>query len=87
VVKLQLPRPHWFRCHLRRLKSDYSGDEDDFGDKPALPNISKFSHISEEEIQVDVLAMVPPSGEVTTTQGISSIPLFFFHLNIILTLA
>ena len=29
----------------------YSGEEVDFGDEPALPDTSKFSHISEEEIQ------------------------------------
>ena len=57
--------------------NDYSGDEVDFGDEPALPDTSKFSHISEEEMQLDVPVMVPPSGEVTTTEGISSIPLFF----------
>ena len=28
----------------------YSGEEVDFDDEPALPNTSKFSHISEEEI-------------------------------------
>ena len=28
----------------------YSGEEVDFGDEPALPNTSKFSHIMEEEI-------------------------------------
>ena len=51
--------------------SDYSGDEVDFGDEPALLDTLKFSHIFEEEMQVDVLAMVPPLGEVTTTEGIS----------------
>ena len=56
---------------------DYSGDEVDFGDEPALLDTSKLSHISEEEMQVDIPTMVPPSGEVTTTEGISSIPLFF----------
>ena len=30
---------------------DYSGDEVNFGDKPALPDASKFSHISKEEMQ------------------------------------
>ena len=58
--------------------SDYSGDEVDSGDEPALPDTSKFTHIFEEEMQVDVPAMVPPSGDVTTTEGISSIPRFFF---------
>ena len=28
----------------------YSGEEVNFGDEPALPDTSKFSHISEEEI-------------------------------------
>ena len=29
----------------------YSGKEVNFGDEPALPDTSKFSHISEEKIQ------------------------------------
>ena len=29
----------------------YSGEEVDFGDEPALPDTSKFSHISKEEIR------------------------------------
>ena len=29
----------------------YSGEEVNFGDEPALPDTSKFSHISEEEIK------------------------------------
>jgi len=36
----------------------YSGEEVNFGDEPALPDTSKFSHISEEEIQGYVPAMV-----------------------------
>jgi len=28
----------------------YSGEEYDFGDEPTLPNSSKFSHISKEEM-------------------------------------
>ena len=28
----------------------YSSEEADFGDEPALPDMSKFSHISKEEI-------------------------------------
>ena len=51
----------------------YSGEEVDFGDEPTLPDTSKFSHISEEEMQVYVPVMVPPSGEITTTEGISFI--------------
>ena len=65
---------------LSEEHSYYSGDEVDFGDKLALPETSKFSHISKEEMQVYIPAMVPPSGEVTTTEGISSIPLNYFPL-------
>ena len=61
---------------------DYSGDEVDFGDEPVLSDASKFSHISEEEMQVDVLTMVPPSGEVTTTEGISSFPLNYYPIEL-----
>jgi len=39
----------------------YSGEEVDFGDEPTLPDISKFSHISEEEMQGYIPAMVPPT--------------------------
>ena len=53
---------------------DYSGDIVNFDNKPALPDTSKFSHISEEEMQVDVAAIVLPSREVTTSEGISSFP-------------
>jgi len=52
--------------------SDYSGDEVDFGNEPAFPDTSKFLHISEEEMQVDVPTMIPPSREITVTEGISS---------------
>ena len=46
----------------------YSGEEVDFGDEPTLHDTSKFSHISEEEMQVYVPVMVPPSGEVATAE-------------------
>ena len=39
--------------------SGYSGDKVDFGDEPALSDTSKFSHIFEEEMQVDVPVIVP----------------------------
>jgi len=48
----------------------YSGEEVDVGDKLALPDTSKFSHISEEEMQRYVPAMVLPTGEITTAEGI-----------------
>ena len=57
----------------------YSGEEVDFGDEPTIPDTSKFSHISEEEMQVYIPVMVPPSGEIATTEGISSILLNYFH--------
>ena len=63
-------------------QGDYSGDEVNFGDEPALSDASKFSHISEEEMQVDVPAVVPSSGEVTTTECISSIPLNYFPIEL-----
>ena len=47
--------------------SDYLGNEVDFSDEPAFHDTSKFSYISEEEMQVDVPTMVPPSGEITAT--------------------
>ena len=56
----------------------YSGEEVNFGDEPTLPDTSKFSYISEEEMQANVHAMVLPSREVTTAEGISSIPLNYF---------
>ena len=60
----------------------YSGEEVDFGDEPVLPNTSKFSHISEEEMQAYFSAMVLPSGEVATSEGISSIPFNYFSIEL-----
>ena len=60
----------------------YSGEEVDFDDEPALPDTSKFSHISEEKMQVYVPAMVPPTGEIATTEGISSILLNCFSIRL-----
>ena len=59
----------------------YSGEKVDFGDESALPDTSKFSHISEEEIQAYVSAMVP-SVEVTTAKGISSILLDYLSIEL-----
>ena len=61
---------------------NYSGDEVEFGDELTLPDTSKFSHISEKEMQAYVPAMVPPSGEVTTIEDISSIPLNYFSIEL-----
>jgi len=60
----------------------YSCEEVDFGDEPALPDTSKFSHISEEEMQVYVPAMVLPTGEIATAEGISSILLNCFSIRL-----
>ena len=72
VVKPRSLRLPGSKCHLHRPMST-SGEEVDFGDEPALPDTSKFSHISEEEMQMYIPAMVLPSGEVVTAEGISSI--------------
>ena len=60
----------------------YSGKEVDFGHELTLPDTSKFSHIFEEEMQVYVPAMVPPSGEIATAEGISSILLNCFSIKL-----
>ena len=54
----------------------YSGEEVDFGDEPALPHTSKFSHISEEEIQGYVPVTVSPIARIAATEDI-----FFVLLN------
>jgi len=38
----------------------YSGEEVNFGDEHALPDTSKFSHISKEKIQGYIPMMVSP---------------------------
>jgi len=48
----------------------YSGDEVDFGDEPALPDTSKFSHISEEEIQGCDPVTVSPIATIAAAEGI-----------------
>ena len=60
----------------------YLGEEVDFGDEPALPDTSKFSYISEEEMQAYVPAMIPPSGEVIIAEGISSILFNYFSTRV-----
>ena len=60
----------------------YSGEEVDFGDEPALPDTSKFSHISEKEMQGYVPAMVPPTTEIAITKGISFILLNYFSIKL-----
>ena len=59
---------------------DYSGDKLYFGDEPAPPDNSKFSHISEEEMQVDILETSLPLEGTATVEGISSIPPFLFFI-------
>ena len=48
----------------------YSGEEVDFGDEPTLPDISKFSHISEEEIQGCDPVTASPIAIISATEGI-----------------
>ena len=82
--KAPITEPSWVQ--VSSLSSEehdyYSGEEVDFGDKPALPDISKFSHISEEEMQAYIPAMIPPSGEVTIAEGISSILIDYFSIEL-----
>jgi len=46
----------------------YFGEEVDFDDEPTLSDTSKFSHISEEEIQGYVPAIISPIVEIATTE-------------------
>ena len=55
----------------------YSGEEVDFGDEPVLPDTSKFSHISEEEIQGYGPVTASSIAMITATEGI-----FFVFLNL-----
>ena len=59
---------------------DFLGDDYDFSGQLAPLDTSKYSHIFEEEMQVDVPATALPSGEITTTEGISSIPLDYYFI-------
>jgi len=60
----------------------YSGEEVNFGDEPALPDTSKFSHISEEEIQGYVPAMVSPIAGIAATEGIFFVLLNWFSIKL-----
>ena len=50
--------------------SAYLREKVDFRDEPALPDTSKFSHISEKERQVNVPAMVPSSREISISENL-----------------
>jgi len=58
----------------------YSGDEVDFGDEPALSDPSKFSHISEEEIQVCDPVTVSPIATIAAAEGTLVVFLTLFLL-------
>ena len=60
----------------------YSGEEVDFGNEPALPDTSKFSHISEEEIQGYVPSMVSLIAGIATTESISFVLLNWFFIKL-----
>ena len=47
----------------------YSGEEIDFGDEPALPDTSKFSHITEEEIHGYNPVTALPIALIAATEG------------------
>ena len=53
----------------------------DFGDQLAPSNTSKYSYIFEEEMRWISLQRLP-SGEIATTEGISSIPLNHYSINL-----
>jgi len=82
--KTPITEPSWVQVLSSSSEEHgyYSGEEVDFGDKPALPDTSKFSYISEEEMQAYVLTIVPSSGEVTTAEDISSILLNYFPIEL-----
>ena len=57
-------------------KLDYSGDDDaDWNDVHSAPDINKYSHLAQEEVQVAAPGIKPPSGETSTVEGI----LFFLN--------
>ena len=58
----------------------FSGEEVNFGDEHALPDTSKFSHISEKEIQGYVPVMVSPIAGIVATEGISFVLLNCFSI-------
>ena len=60
----------------------YSGEEVNFGDELALPDTSKFLHISKEEIQGYVPMMVSPIARIAVTEGISFVFLNWFPIKL-----
>ena len=62
--KAPITEPSWVQVASSSSEEHgyYSGKVVDFGDELALPDTSKFSYISEKEMQVYVPAVVPPSG-------------------------
>ena len=60
----------------------YSGEEVNFGDEPVLLDTSKFSHISEEEIQGYVPMMVSPIARIAVIEGISFVFLNWFSIKL-----
>jgi len=64
------------------LSSSSEGNDYDIGYEPAPYNASKFSHMTEEEMQVATAEMELSSRETATTKGILSFPLWLFLSNI-----
>jgi len=75
VVKPQSLRLPGFKCHLHHLKSRaiILARKLTSAMNPLFLLAAIFSHISKEEMQAYVPAMVPSSREVTTAEGTSSI--------------
>ena len=68
--KAPITEPSWVQVSSSSFEEHgyYSGGKVDFSDEPSLPDTSKFSHISEEEMQAYVPMMVLLLGEVTTAE-------------------
>jgi len=54
------------------LSSSSEGDDHNIGSEPAYHDASKFSHMTEEEMQVAAPETELPSREAATTEGIFS---------------
>jgi len=60
----------------------YSSEEVNFGDEPTLPNTSKFSHITEEEIQGYDPVTTSPIAMIAATEGAFFALLNWFPLKV-----
>jgi len=58
--------------------SSSEGEDHDIGSESTPHDASKFSHVTEEEMQVAVPEIEPPSMEIATSKGILSFPPWLF---------